>query len=129
MEIQKPARHRSLCRTLRRFDCLIPPAPSIFFLLAALANRQRFFDLNQTLEAALTSGSPRNSVSSPSASSIRLLRIASGRLHQLLSQCPGRPVLKLMGRNVLHMAATGSGAIMTLINKFVWGVQAAAIYE
>ena len=77
----------------------------------------------------MTSGSARNSVSSPSASSIRLLRIASGRLPQLLSPAPGRPVLKLMGRDVLHMAATGSGALIKLINNFVCGVQAASFGE
>lgn len=40
-----------------------------------------------------------------------------------------RPVLSALGRDVIHLGATGSGALMKLINNFVCGVQAASFAE
>jgi 3-hydroxyisobutyrate dehydrogenase len=40
-----------------------------------------------------------------------------------------RPVLAAMGRSVIHVGPTGSGALLKLINNFVCGVQAAALAE
>ena len=40
-----------------------------------------------------------------------------------------RPVLAAMGRGILHLGPTGSGARLKLINNFVCGVQAAALAE
>ena len=40
-----------------------------------------------------------------------------------------RPVLAAMGKTILHLGATGSGALLKLINNFVCGVQVAALAE
>jgi 3-hydroxyisobutyrate dehydrogenase len=40
-----------------------------------------------------------------------------------------REVLSVLGREVLHMGPTGSGALIKLINNFVCGVQAASFAE
>ena len=40
-----------------------------------------------------------------------------------------RPLLAVLGRGVVHLGPTGSGARMKLINNFVCGVQAAALAE
>jgi 3-hydroxyisobutyrate dehydrogenase len=40
-----------------------------------------------------------------------------------------RPVLSVLGRDVLHLGPTGSGSTMKLINNFVCGVQAASFAE
>ncbi|MES2660032.1 MAG: NAD(P)-dependent oxidoreductase [Verrucomicrobiota bacterium] len=40
-----------------------------------------------------------------------------------------RPVLSAMGRNIIHLGATGSGALVKLINNFVCGVQIASLAE
>ena len=40
-----------------------------------------------------------------------------------------RPVLSAMGRNVVHVGPTGSGALLKLINNFLCGVQAASLAE
>jgi 3-hydroxyisobutyrate dehydrogenase len=40
-----------------------------------------------------------------------------------------RPIFAAMGRETLHLGATGAGARMKLINNFVCGVQAAALAE
>lgn len=40
-----------------------------------------------------------------------------------------RPVFKAMGRDVLHMGPTGSGAVMKLVNNFLCGVQVASLGE
>jgi 3-hydroxyisobutyrate dehydrogenase len=40
-----------------------------------------------------------------------------------------RPVLAAMGREIVYLGPTGSGARMKLINNFVCGVQAAALAE
>jgi 3-hydroxyisobutyrate dehydrogenase len=40
-----------------------------------------------------------------------------------------RQVLSVLGREVLHMGPTGSGALIKLINNFVCGVQAASFAE
>ncbi len=40
-----------------------------------------------------------------------------------------RPVLAAMGREILHLGATGAGARMKLVNNFVCGIQAAALAE
>ena len=40
-----------------------------------------------------------------------------------------RPVLSVLGRDVIHLGPTGSGSFMKLINNFVCGVQAASFTE
>jgi len=40
-----------------------------------------------------------------------------------------RPILKAMSRNIVHLGATGSGALMKLINNYLCGVQAASLAE
>jgi 3-hydroxyisobutyrate dehydrogenase len=40
-----------------------------------------------------------------------------------------RPVLMAMGRDVLHLGPTGSGAVMKLVNNLLCGVQAASLAE
>jgi 3-hydroxyisobutyrate dehydrogenase len=40
-----------------------------------------------------------------------------------------RPVLSVLGREVVHLGPSGSGALMKLINNFVCGVQAASFAE
>lgn len=40
-----------------------------------------------------------------------------------------RPVLSVLGREVLHLGPSGSGALIKLINNFACGVQAAAFAE
>lgn len=40
-----------------------------------------------------------------------------------------RPILSVLGREVLHLGPTGSGALIKLINNFVCGVEAAAFAE
>jgi len=40
-----------------------------------------------------------------------------------------RPVLSAMGRDVVHLGPTGSGALLKLINNFLCGVQAASMAE
>ena len=40
-----------------------------------------------------------------------------------------RPVLSVLGRDIVHFGPTGSGAVMKLINNFMSGVQAASLAE
>jgi 3-hydroxyisobutyrate dehydrogenase len=40
-----------------------------------------------------------------------------------------RPVLGAMGRAIVHLGPTGSGALLKLINNFLCGVQAASLAE
>jgi 3-hydroxyisobutyrate dehydrogenase len=40
-----------------------------------------------------------------------------------------KPVLSILGKDVVHFGATGSGALMKLINNFMCGVQAASLAE
>jgi 3-hydroxyisobutyrate dehydrogenase len=40
-----------------------------------------------------------------------------------------RPILSVLGRDVIHLGPHGSGALMKLINNFVCGVQAASFAE
>lgn len=40
-----------------------------------------------------------------------------------------RPVLSVLGRDLIHLGPTGSGALMKLINNFLCGVQAASFAE
>jgi 3-hydroxyisobutyrate dehydrogenase len=40
-----------------------------------------------------------------------------------------RPLFSAMGRSVVHLGPTGSGALLKLINNFMCGVQAAALAE
>jgi 3-hydroxyisobutyrate dehydrogenase len=59
---------------------------------------------------------------------------ASGELVFLVGGSPedldaARPVLSILGRDVLHLGPVGSGALMKLINNFVCGVQAASFAE
>jgi len=40
-----------------------------------------------------------------------------------------RPVLTVMSRDIVHVGATGSGALLKLVNNFLCGVQAASLAE
>ena len=40
-----------------------------------------------------------------------------------------RPVLSVLGRDIIHLGPTGSGALLKLINNFLCGVQAASLAE
>lgn len=40
-----------------------------------------------------------------------------------------RPVLSVLGRDVVHLGPSGSGALMKLVNNFMCGVQAASLAE
>jgi len=40
-----------------------------------------------------------------------------------------QPVLDVLGKNTVHLGATGSGALLKLINNFICGVQAASFAE
>jgi 3-hydroxyisobutyrate dehydrogenase len=59
---------------------------------------------------------------------------AAGELFFMVGGSPGaferaREVLSVLGREVLHVGPTGSGALLKLINNFVCGVEAAAFSE
>ena len=59
---------------------------------------------------------------------------ASGELFFMVGGSPegfarARSVLSVLGREVLHLGPTGSGALIKLINNFVCGVEAAAFAE
>jgi 3-hydroxyisobutyrate dehydrogenase len=59
---------------------------------------------------------------------------ASGELVFLVGGSPealdaARPVLSVLGRDVLHLGPVGGGTLMKLINNFVCGVQAASFAE
>lgn len=59
---------------------------------------------------------------------------ASGQLNFIVGgSCAtlerARPVLAAMGKSILHLGPSGSGALLKLINNFVCGVQIAALAE
>jgi 3-hydroxyisobutyrate dehydrogenase len=59
---------------------------------------------------------------------------ASGELSFLIggsdaALATAQPVLSVLGREIIHLGPTGSGALMKLINNFMCGVQAAALAE
>ncbi len=59
---------------------------------------------------------------------------ASGELNFLVGGDPAtlekvRPVFAAMGKTVIHLGPTGSGALLKLINNFVCGVQVASLAE
>lgn len=59
---------------------------------------------------------------------------ASGELLFLAGGDPGtvdaaRPILAMLGRDVVHVGPVGSGARLKLVNNFLCGVQAAAVAE
>jgi 3-hydroxyisobutyrate dehydrogenase len=60
------------------------------------------------------------------AASGELLFLVGGSVTALEA---ARPVFSVLGRDVIHLGATGSGALMKLINNFVCGVQAASFSE
>jgi 3-hydroxyisobutyrate dehydrogenase len=62
----------------------------------------------------------------PHAASGELLFLAGGSLEVLMA---ARPVFSVLGRDVIHLGPTGSGALMKLINNFLCGVQAASFAE
>jgi 3-hydroxyisobutyrate dehydrogenase len=55
------------------------------------------------------------------------LRFLVGGSHSALEIA--RPVLSALGNEIVHFGATGSGAMMKLINNFMSGVQAASLAE
>jgi len=62
----------------------------------------------------------------PHAASGELLFLVGGSASALATV---RPMLSVMGRDIIHLGATGSGALMKLVNNFVCGVQAASFAE
>ena len=62
----------------------------------------------------------------PHAASGELVFLVGGSAHALDA---ARPVLSVLGRDVLHLGPVGTGTVMKLINNFVCGVQAAAFAE
>jgi len=60
------------------------------------------------------------------AASGQLLFLAGGSTDAILK---ARPVFAAMGRDVLHLGPSGSGARLKLVNNFLCGVQAAALAE
>jgi 3-hydroxyisobutyrate dehydrogenase len=62
------------------------------------------------------------------------MHAASGELNFLVGGSAealerARPMLAAMGRSVVHVGPTGSGALLKLINNFLCGVQAASLAE
>jgi 3-hydroxyisobutyrate dehydrogenase len=62
----------------------------------------------------------------PHAASGELLFLVGGSADALDA---ARPVFSVLGRDVVHLGPTGSGALMKLINNFMCGVQAASFAE
>jgi 3-hydroxyisobutyrate dehydrogenase len=62
------------------------------------------------------------------------VQAASGELNFLAGGAAAaletvRPILSAMGRSIIHIGPTGSGALLKLINNFLCGVQAASLAE
>ncbi|HEV2224010.1 MAG TPA: NAD(P)-dependent oxidoreductase [Candidatus Acidoferrales bacterium] len=83
--------------------------------LAAAAARQKC----EFLDAPVTGTKPH-------AASGQLLFLVGGSAEALEV---ARPVLAALGRDVVHLGPTGSGAVMKLVNNFLCGVQAASFAE
>jgi len=64
--------------------------------------------------------------SKPQAASGELLFLVGGSAEAIDT---ARPAFSAMGRDVIHLGPTGSGALMKLINNFLCGVQAASFAE
>lgn len=64
--------------------------------------------------------------SKPQAAAGELLFLVGGSEEALKRV---RPIFSAMGRGALHLGATGSGALLKLINNFLCGVQAASMAE
>src|SRR5579864_8911932 len=62
----------------------------------------------------------------PQASSGELVFLVGGTVEALDA---ARPVFSVLGRDVVHLGPTGSGALMKLVNNFLCGVQAASFAE
>jgi 3-hydroxyisobutyrate dehydrogenase len=62
----------------------------------------------------------------PHAASGELLFLVGGSADALDA---ARPVFSVLGRDVVHLGPSGSGALMKLINNFMCGVQAASFAE
>jgi len=62
----------------------------------------------------------------PHAASGQLLFLVGGSADALDA---ARPVFSVLGRDVVHLGTSGSGALMKLVNNFMCGVQAASFAE
>jgi 3-hydroxyisobutyrate dehydrogenase len=62
----------------------------------------------------------------PHAASGELLFLVGGSTETLNA---ARPLFSVLGRDVIHLGPTGSGALMKLVNNFLCGVQAASFAE
>jgi 3-hydroxyisobutyrate dehydrogenase len=62
----------------------------------------------------------------PHAAAGELLFLVGGSEKALAT---ARPVLSVLGRDVVHLGPNGSGALLKLINNFLCGVQAASLAE
>lgn len=83
--------------------------------LAAIAARER----RDFVDAPVTGTKPQ-------AASGELLFLAGG-LAEAIERA--RPVLSVLGRDVIHLGPNGSGALLKLINNFLCGAQAASLAE
>jgi 3-hydroxyisobutyrate dehydrogenase len=83
--------------------------------LAAIAAQQGF----EFLDAPVTG-------SKPQAATGQLLFLAGGTASAVEK---AKPVLAVLGRDVIHLGPSGSGARLKLINNFLCGVQAASYAE
>lgn len=64
--------------------------------------------------------------SKPQAASGELLFLVGGSASALAT---ARPVLSVLGHEIVHLGPTGSGSLLKLINNFMCGVQAASLAE
>jgi 3-hydroxyisobutyrate dehydrogenase len=64
--------------------------------------------------------------SKPQAASGQLLFLAGGSAAAIEK---ARPVLSVLGRGIVHLGESGSGALLKLINNFLCGVQTATLAE
>ena len=62
----------------------------------------------------------------PHAASGELIFLVGGSASALAT---ARPVLSVLGQQIIHLGPSGSGALMKLINNFMCGVQAASLAE
>ena len=64
--------------------------------------------------------------SKPQAAAGQLLFLAGGTAQAIKK---AQPVLSAMGRGIVHVGQTGSGALLKLVNNFLCGVQTASMAE
>jgi 3-hydroxyisobutyrate dehydrogenase len=102
-------------------------AEIIFSMLADdAACRATWLGEDGALESALAGAVLVESSSKAQAAAGQLLFLAGGSAEAVERVAPA---LRAMGRDVIHLGPTGSGARMKLINNFLCGVQIASLAE